>query len=471
MGMEKHFLNRIERIVGTGNFMTLEHEMEPYAHDEIALEKYNQIPIAVVKPTTEQQVAEVVTACAEHRIPVTARGGGTGLSGGCIPSENGIVLSLERLNRILEVDKANQCIAAEAGVTLTQLYHAVESEGLFFPPHPGDEGAMVGGIVAANAGGARAVKYGTVKRFVRGLRVVTAGGSILELGGKLLKSSTGYHLLDLMIGSEGTLGIITQATFSLLPPPGAIETLVVPFPSVDQAIEAVPVIMATGIIPFAVEFIEHSVLRYVENLLQKSWPAKVGEASLLIILDGPDQDQVLTTAERIAEELENSGALDILIAEGKQKQADILELRSMIYEALRPGTVELFDICVPPSEVVAHVRFVHQLEQKYGVILPTFGHAADGNVHTHSMRCRLDDGRIGWEIENWETIHEAVREEIYNDVISRGGVVSGEHGIGLSKKTFLDRNIDPNVVAMMKAIKRTLDPDNILNPGKLFSEL
>ena len=223
---------------------------------------------------------------------------------------------------------------------------------------------MAGGMVATNAGGARAVKYGSIKRFVLGLRVVLASGEVVELGGSFMKASIGYSLMELMIGSEGTLGIITRITLALLPKPGSIQMLLAPFETVGAAIESVPAILNRGIIPFAVEFVEQSAIACAERLVDKSWPARQGPASLLLMLDGPDEELVLSQAEAIGEVLEERGALDILLADNRERQDEILSIRSMIYEALRPGTVELFDVCVPRSQIVGHVEFVHSLEEK-----------------------------------------------------------------------------------------------------------
>jgi glycolate oxidase len=378
------------------------------------------------------------------------------------------VLSTELLNRVIDADPENLTITVQAGVTLKRLYEEVAKMSLYFPPHPGDEGAFVGGAVAANAGGARAVKYGTVRRFVLGLQVVLADGEMLELGGKLVKSSTGYHLADLMTGSEGTLGVITQVTLGLLPLPGSVQTLVAPFRTVGQSIGAVRPMLARGVVPCAVEFVEHSAVRCAERLLRKTWPAREGAASLMIILDGRDEEDTLAQAQSIGVALEEAGALEVLLADQKARQAEILEIRSMLYEAIRPGASELYDVCVPRSEIAAHVDFVHGLEESLGVQLPTYGHAADGNVHSHSLRAPLIDGAFGEELPDWREKRDAVRDALYHDVIRRKGVISGEHGIGLVKKRFLSLNLSPATIAAMRTIKRALDPDGILNPGKLF---
>jgi glycolate oxidase len=375
---------------------------------------------------------------------------------------------MELLNKVIDRDPSNLTITVQAGVRLKSLYEEVQKMSLYFPPHPGDEGAFVGGAVAANAGGARAVKYGTVRRFVLGLQVVLASGEVLDLGGKFIKSSSGYHLVDLMVGSEGTLGVITRITLGLLPPVGSVQTILAPFPTSRQAIETVPAILARGILPCAVEFVEHSVTRAVERLLNKTWPARSGAASLMIIVDGRDEEDTLSQAQTIGSVLEAAGALDVLLTDQKSRQADILEMRSMLYEGIKAATVELFDVCVPRSEIAAHVAVVHDLEARLGVSLPTFGHAADGNVHTHMLRGLLADGLIGPDLPDWREKRERAREAIYDDVSRRGGVVSGEHGIGLSKRASFLRNLSPSHLSMLKAIKKALDPDGILNPGKIF---
>ncbi len=459
---------RAAKIVGQENIITENSDLIPFSHDEYALDTFNRMPVAVVKPATEEEIQGIVRLCRELKVPVTVRGGGTGLSGACVPAEQGIVLSLERLNWVVDADPANHTITVQSGVTLKKLYEEVDKMGLYFPPHPGDEGAFIGGAVATNAGGARAVKYGTIRRFVLGLQVVWADGRLSNLGGKFIKSSSGYNLTDLIIGSEGTLSIITRVTLSLLPRPGAISTLIAPFNSVKQAIETVPDILGQGILPTAVEFVQHEVISCAEQLLKKSWPTHDGSASLLFILDGRSEDDLLAQAEKLAELLESGGALDILIAESPERQEEILTLRSMIYEALREGTVELFDICVPRSEIAGHVEFVKEVEERYKIQLPTYGHAGDGNVHTHYMRKALSNGLLGAEVAGWRHLHEQVREELFADAAARGGVISGEHGIGRVKRDYLEKNLGAVNVEVMRLIKHALDSENILNPGKVI---
>ena len=466
--MDTALIDGLAGIVGGVNLLHEPSELEPFTRDETASGFSPVLPVAAVKPTTEEQVAEVIRFCATRGVPITPRGGGTGLAGGCVPSKGAVVLSLERLDRVLDVDRRNHTITVEAGVPMGRVFAAATDAGLFFPPHPGDESALAGGVVATNAGGARAVKYGTVKRFLAGLRVVMADGTVLDLGGKFQKSSTGYNLMGLMVGSEGTLGVITRVTFSLLAKPGCLRTLVVPFDSIDAATAAVADLLDRGVVPCAAEFVEHAAIRCAERMLNKAWPARVGTASLMFILDGAGEDEVMSAAESVASVMEANAALDVLVADGEARQAEILEIRSMIYESLRPGVIELFDVSLPRSEIPGHVRRVHELEREHGLPLPTIGHAADGNVHAHAMRLAIDDGLLGAEIGGWRERHERVRTGIYDDAMARGGVVSGEHGIGLVKKDLLARNVGDGAVAAMRAIKRALDPVGILNPGKVF---
>jgi glycolate oxidase len=465
MSLSLQWIEKAKEIVGEAYILTNSDDLEPYSHDELAIDSYNRLPEALVRPATEEEIAEIVKLCGALKVPLTVRGGGTGLSAACVPSP-GVVL-VDRFNKLIDADENNHTITVQAGMPLHNLYKEVDKIGLYFPPHPGDEGAFVGGVVATNAGGARAVKYGTVKRFVLGLRVILADGSIIDLGGKFIKLSSGYDLLNLMISSEGTLGIITRVTFSLLPRPGAVATIVVPFKSVAHAVDTVPALLKANVIPAAVEFVEHSVMLCVEKLLNRKWPAQDGEASLMIILDGRDEDDVMTQAEQLSDIVENRGALDVLLAESKEKQAEILQMRSSLYEALRPGVAEIFDITVPRSEIAHHIRFIHDLEKKFDIILPTYGHAADGNVHSHYMRRALKDGIIGDELLDWKEKHKEVRTLLFEDALKRGGNISGEHGIGLAKKEVLEQTLGEAKLKVMKNIKRALDPANILNPGKV----
>jgi len=459
----------IEAAVGAANAFSGPERTHDYGHDEFSLKEIAHEPDLVVRPGTTAEVAAVLRIANAHGIPVTPRGGATGLCGGCVPVRGGIVLSLERMARVLEVDADNQMAVTEAGVRLSDFAKAVEEGGLYFPPHPGDESAMMGGLVATNAGGSRAVKYGTIRNYVRGLELVTPAGDVLQLGGKLEKSSTGYNLMHLVIGSEGTLGVVTKVILHVKAKPGLMRSLVVPFEELEPALETVPLIMKRGIVPLAIEFLEIEPIVITEEHIRKKWPTKLGRTHLLIILDASTDEEMDRLSQAVAEICCEKGAIDVFIADTPSKQDEVLAIRSKIYDAIKEGTVEILDIAVPRAEVAGHVRKVREVAAKYGIWLPTFGHAGDGNVHTHIMKARYEGGAMVPVPESeWRPKADPVREELFRDCKARGGVISGEHGIGLVKKPYLPIVLDEAQIALMRGIKRVFDPHGIMNPGKIF---
>lgn len=462
-------LAELKKIVGDTHCIHQEEKMEDYSHDEFSLMDIAHRPEAVVFPQTSEEISKIVTLANRENIPVTPRGGATGLCGGCVPVFGGIVLSLERMNRILEIDIANQMAVVESGVRLMDFYYAVEEAGLFFPSHPGEESAMIGGVLANNAGGARAVKHGVFRNYVRGMEVVLPSGKIITIGGKIMKNSTGYSLLNLIIGSEGTLGVITEATIQLMPSPQVTRTLILPYDDLEKAIETVPALIRQKILPLAVEFVPQEVIRITEEFLHKKWPSSIGNTYLLIILDATGNEEIDRLSQDVAELCLASGALDVFVADSDQKQQQVLEIRSKIYEAIKINTLEILDIVVPRAEIALHVKKIQEVSKKYDIWLPTFGHAADGNVHTHIMKARFVDGTIvPVSEEEAKTKLELIRRDLYLDCRERGGMISGEHGIGLVKKPYLSLVLDPEEIVLMKGIKSLFDPNSILNPGKIF---
>jgi glycolate oxidase len=459
----------LEAAVGAANVLSDAERTADYSHDEFSLREIAHAPDLVVKPGSTEEVAAVLRLANDHGVPVTPRGGATGLCGGCVPVLGGIVLSLERMDRVLEVDADNQMAVTQAGVRLADFTRTVEESGLYFPPHPGDESAMMGGLVATNAGGSRAVKYGTIRNYVRGLVLATPTGEALRLGGKLEKSSTGYNLMHLVIGSEGTLGVVTEVVLHLKARPGLLRSLVVPFDALEPALETVPLLMKRGIVPLAVEFLEIEPIAITEEHIRKKWPTKLGKTHLLVILDGPSEEEIDRLSQAVAEVCCEKGAIDVFIADTPSKQDEVLAIRSKIYDAIKAGTVEILDIAVPRAEVAGHVRRVRELAAATGMWLPTFGHAADGNVHTHIMKARYEDGRMVPVPESeWRARADGIREELFRDCRERGGVISGEHGIGLVKKPYLSLVLDERQIAIMRGIRRVFDPRGIMNPGKIF---
>lgn len=467
--VDQRIIKELEKIVGQENLIGDREKMLDYSHDEFSLPEIARIPDVVLKPKATEEVSSIIQLANKEMIPVTPRGGATGLCGGCVPFYGGIVLSLENMNRILEIDTYNQMATVEAGVTLIDFYTSVEETGLFFHPHPGEESAMIGGLIATNAGGARAVKYGVIRNYIRGLEVVLPAGSVVQIGGKMMKSSTGYNLLNLIIGSEGTLGVITKATIQLMPSPQVTRSLIIPYQKLEEAIETVPLLIRRKILPMAVEFIPREVIQITEEFLKKKWPCDRGETYLLVILDASSEEEIDKLSELVAEICMEKGALDVFVADNPQKQKLVLDIRSKIYEALKAQTLEILDITVPRAEIASHVKKVHQLSKRHSMWLPTFGHAADGNVHTHIMKARYEEGKIiPIPEEVWKGKIDDVRRELYLDCKNRGGVISGEHGIGIVKKPFLSLVLSLEEISLMKGIKKLFDPNNILNPGKIF---
>jgi glycolate oxidase len=473
--MKMHFkldapiIQKLKTIVGNENCILDEEKMEDYSHDEFSLRDIAHAPNAVVFPQTAAEVSKLLELANTEKIPVTPRGGGTGLCGGCVPIEGGIVLSLERMTRIVEIDTANQMAVVEAGVRLMDFYQAVEEAGLFFPSHPGEESAMIGGVLANNAGGARAVKHGVFRNYVRGMEVVLPSGKIIRPGGKIMKNSTGYSLLNLFIGSEGTLGVITQATIQLMPAPQVTRTLIIPYDSLEKAIGTVPVLIKEKILPLAIEFVPREVIEITEKFLKKKWPSSLGNTYLLIILDATGADEIDRLSQQVADLCLGYGALDVFVADSEQKQQQVLEIRSKIYEAIKAQTLEILDIVVPRAEIAQHVQKVQEVSKKYGIWLPTFGHAADGNVHTHVMKAIYVDGAmVPVPSDEAKRKLELIRKDLYTDCRERGGMISGEHGIGIVKKPYLPLVLDAEEISLMRGIKDFFDPNHILNPGKIF---
>ncbi|MEM2122258.1 MAG: FAD-binding oxidoreductase [Candidatus Bathyarchaeia archaeon] len=453
-------IEELTRIVGDGNVITDRSEMEPYSHDEMARDiAIVYCPDVVVKPGCTEEVSEIMRIANRVKVPVTPRGAGTGLSGGAVPVFGGILLSMERLNRILEVDEDNLMITVEAGASLMEIYEALKGTDLFFPPHPGDESAHIGGAVAANAGGARTVKYGVMRDFVKGGEVVLPTGEILKIGGNLMKNNTGYNLLHLLIGSEGTLGVFTKLVLRLLPKPKYTLILILSYEDVDDAVATVPEILRRGIIPLGIEYIEEDCIKPTEEMLGKKWPAK-GKAFLMVIVVGNSEEELYSECEEIANIGERRGALDVLLADRSDIQETIMDLRSNIYEGLKPETIEILDVGVPPSSIAGFVKRVREIAAATGVSLRIYGHAGDGNVHIHVMKTGLG--------EDWRDKYSKVKEMIFQSGKSLGGVITAEHGVGAQKIRDLHYTLSEIEIELMKKIKEVFDPNHIMNPGKVI---
>jgi glycolate oxidase len=448
----------LTEIVGNKNVLTGD-ERENYARDETPKLK-PVIPAVVIKPEDTGSVAKILKLANEKNIPVTPRGGGTGVSGGAVPIYGGIVLSLERMNRILEIDEDNFVAIVEPGVTLSDLYQAVEEHGLYYPLYPGEMSATIGGNAATNAGGINAVKYGVTRHFVLGLEAVLPTGETIHTGGKFVKCSTGYDLTQLIIGSEGTLAVITKVILRLVLPPGRREILFVPFNSLNDAIKSVPDILKERILPVGIEFMERDIINMVEQYTGKEIPLHDYEAFLMIIVEADSEDEIHHISSRIGEVCLNHGAVDIFIPGSERAKRKLLESREKFYHVIQHfGMPDIADVVVPRSRIAEFVGKAKEIASEYRIPLVAYGHAGDGNVHLHPMSQETDKAE--------DKIKE-VLTKIYELGVSLGGTISGEHGLGFAKKGYLHMAADKDKLELMKRVKLAFDPNNIMNPGKVF---
>ena len=398
----------------------------------------------------------------ENNIPVTARGSGTGLVGACVPLNKGIIVDLSDMNKIIELDEENLTLTVEPGVLLMEISKFVQENDLFYPPDPGEKTATIGGNISTNAGGMRAVKYGVTRDYVRGLEVVTATGEVLNLGGKVVKNSSGYSLKDLIIGSEGTLGIITKAILRLLPLPKRTISLLIPFKDLETAIETVPKIIKSKSVPTAIEFMEGQVIKAAEEYLGKKFPDHSSEAYLLLTFDGNSKEEIERAYENVAEICLKEGALDVLISDTEERQEAIWSARGAFLEAIKNSTTEMdeVDVVVPRNMVSTFIKFTHKLQEKYKIRIQSFVHAGDGNLHVYILRDELD-------YNNWNKLLYEIMKEMYDKAKELSGQVSGEHGIGYAKREYLKESLKYENIEIMQKIKEVFDPKNILNPGKV----
>jgi len=456
---ESRFLNRLMEVVGKDWVITEREFMETYLKDETpeAMQPSPARNLILLKPSSTKEVSQILRIANKENVPVFPVGGRTGLVGGSVPTEPGIILSLERMNQI-EIDRENIMAVAEAGATLRDLAKASVDAGFFFPLHPGDEGAQIGGLIATNAGGVRAVRYGVMRNYVKGIEVVLPTGEVLNLGGRLIKNNTGYDLMHLIIGSEGTLCVITKAVIKLYAESRFMATLVVPFDSRFDAIRSVQNILHSGVIPLAIEYVEIDEVNAAAKHLDEGWPVQTGKAQLLIIPTGTTEDELLSACEEISRVSEENGAREVMLAETKEEQERILRIRSNIYTTLRPHMIDILDVTVPPSRLGELLNAVDETARKHEVRLPVYGHAGDGNLHVHIMK----------EKDKEPDYVEKVKREIYDAGISLGGVITGEHGIGKIRTKEVALVLSAEELNLAKGIKRLFDPNNILNPGKVF---
>ncbi|NQV05050.1 FAD-binding protein [bacterium] len=460
--VDKRIVEELGAIVGPANVFTDAARLEAYSHDETI--GVRGAPEVVVRPAATAEIAAILRLAQRERVPITPRGAGFGLSGGAVPTHGGIVLSVERMNRIIEIDAANMMVTTEPGVITGDLQRAVEAKGLFYPPDPASlDSCSIGGNVAECAGGPRAVKYGVTKDYVCGLEVVLPSGDVIESGGKLVKNVTGYNLVQLMVGSEGTLGIVTKIVLRLLPLPKVQVDLLVPFDDFGAAADTVSDIIANRILPTAIEFMERDSLKAVERLTGNAVPFSDANAHLLIQLDGNSRTAVDADLEVVGELCMANGAREVLVADDQVTRDRLWDARRKIINALNHESPmnHMEDVVVPRAEIPTLLAGVKEIAARNGVRVICFGHAGDGNVHINMLQDAIPDDRFTAMVPK-------VSAEFFELTLSLGGQITGEHGVGVTRRKHLPRALGQAQVDVMRRVREAFDPAGILNPGKIF---
>ena len=459
--VDEALLAALREAVGETQVLTAAESLERYASD--ATEGYRFLPEVVALPGDAEQVAAVLALAARARVAVTPRGGGSGLSGGALPVAGGIVLSVERLDRIRSVDAADMVAEVESGVRTIDLHEALEAKGLLYPPDPSSRDmSMLGGNLGEDAAGPRSLSYGTTRHHVLGLEVALADGSLLRTGGRNRKDAAGYNLTQLLVGSEGTLGVITAATLKLSPAPRASLSLMLPFRELEQAAAAVEAVCRAHRAVVACELVERHAIAAVATLMPVPPWLLEQEALLLLELHGDDAEQLLVIAAEVGEAAEALGCGEVQVAQEAAEQRRLWAVRRRVGEAvMQRGAYRESDAVVPRSRLADLVRAARRAAAAQGLTAVCFGHAGDGNLHIDLLRGELSEGR-------WEAARDAAEAELLAEVLAMGGSITGEHGIGWTLREELPRAVSPAHLALMRAIKRVFDPAGILNPGKIF---
>ncbi|WP_330400895.1 FAD-binding oxidoreductase [Lacrimispora amygdalina] len=448
-------------VLGRDRVFTDEKINEDFSHDEMG--GISRKPDVLVDVLTTEEVSKIMKYAYDNRIPVVARGSGTGLVGASVPVYGGIMINMSKMNRILEIDEDNLTLTLEPGVLLMEISDFVEEHDLFYPPDPGEKSATIAGNINTNAGGMRAVKYGVTRDYVRGLEVVLPNGEILQVGGKVVKNSSGYSIKDLICGSEGTLGIVTKAILKLLPLPKKAISLLIPFPSLDMAISTVPEIVKSKAAPTAIEFMQREVILAAEEYLGKKFPDNSSDAYLLLTFDGNSKEEIEKAYEKVADICLKEGASDVFIVDTDERKDSVWSARGAFLEAVKASTTDMdeCDVVVPRNKIAEFIKYTDELQRKFHIRIRSFGHAGDGNLHVYVLKDELTE-------EAWKKKLADVFEAMYSKSRELSGLVSGEHGIGFAKKVYMLEQYSQEYVDLMKNIKLAFDSRNILNPGKIF---
>lgn len=461
--MNNIHLTNLKEIVGESNLLIDSENLFKYSHDET--ENLSFIPFCVLKPDSVEQISKILSYCNQNQLKITPQGARTGLSGGALPIKNSIALSMEKFNKILEIDEKNYQVTVEPGVITEVLQNAVKEKGLFYPPDPASKGScFIGGNLAENSGGPKAVKYGVTKDFVLNLEVVLPTGEIIWTGANVLKNATGYNITQLIVGSEGTLGIITKAVLRLLPYPKRDMLLLVPFCSAKEACEAVANIFMTGVIPSGMEFMERDALIWTKEFINDDSiiiPDEI-EAHLLIEVDGNDEEVLMKECEAILSVVEKYNIHEVLFADSEAQKNKLWQLRRKVGEAVKTQSIyKEEDTVVPRYRLPDLLIGIKEIGRKYGFQSVCYGHAGDGNLHVNILKGELTD-------EFWNEGLDEPISEIFRLVKELGGTISGEHGIGLVQRKFMPIQFQEIELELMHKIKAVFDPNNILNPGKII---
>jgi len=450
------------KTIAPGRVFVKEELSEDYAHDELG--GAHGMPDVLVKVLSTEEVSSVMRLAYGRNIPVVVRGSGTGLVGGAVAIYGGIMIDTSLMTKVLELDEKNLTITVQPGFLLMDLAAYVEERGYLYPPDPGEKSATIGGNISTNAGGMRAVKYGVTRDYVRGLTVVLPDGQVLRLGGKVVKNSSGYDLKDLIVGSEGTLAIVTEAILKLVPKPECTVSILVPFPSMEQAIATVPKIICAKVTPVAVEYMSRDTILEAEEYLGKKFPTHASDAYLLLSFDGNTREMVDHDMAAISDLCLAEGALDVFIVDTEERMKSVWSSRGAFLEAIKSSTdgMDECDVVVPRDRVADFILYSHQVAKEVGMRIPSFGHAGDGNLHIYLCRDGMDETA-------WEGRKKTAFQLMYGKAKEMGGLVSGEHGIGMDKKAYLADLLGPQPIALMQGIKQVFDPKGILNPGKVFN--
>lgn len=460
--LETRDIEALSAITGR-DYVSVRDEIHPdYTHDEMT--HYGCFdPELVIQPGCAEEVSQILAYANQEHLPVTTRGAGTGLCGGCVPIHGGIVMSMMRMNKILEIDEQTMNAVLQPGVLLMEIIEEAANHNLLYAPDPGEKSASVGGNVMTNAGGMRAVKYGVTRDYVRGLEVVLADGSVLTLGGKTSKNSSGYSLKDLIVGSEGTLAVVTKITMKLLPKPRAMTSLLIPFTTLKNALTLVPKIMRLPAVATTIEFMEKEVIQDAQDYLGKDFPNKEFNAYLIVSYSANTPEEMQAMIHDCAELALQEGAEDVFISDTEERQSSIWDARGAFLEAIKNSTTQMdeCDVVVDIDKVADFCQFARDLSIQEDIRIRSFGHAGDGNLHIYVLKDALPE-------DEWQRKVARCMDALYAKAAAMKGQVSGEHGIGHAKRDYLKQSLDPVQIELMKRIKAAFDPNGILNPGKVI---